>query len=726
MGIQKPTGIQRSALPLMLPTPSNSDIRDIFLQSQTGSGKTLSFLLPIIQDLLPLSSLSYIDRSIGTLAIIIAPTRELAKQISDVLEALLKMRLRAEGELEGSRMTRWIVSGLLIGGENRTHEKTRLRKGLPILVSTPGRLLDHIQNTASFNCAKCRWLVLDEADQLMDLGFEETITGILKGLDARRRLAIRAIEEGKSTEVGGWDWERPRRTVLCSATIRESVQKLAGTALVNPLMIKATSTDKEDEQQLVLRPTGETAASSTSLTPPSQLTQKYVVAPLKLRLVALVALLRTLIAQSTGATKIIVFLSCTDSVDFHFNLLGSAQMGAEGTAPESEEDDSDEEDEEESEEGGDEPKRKPTKLADDAVETKCPLLPDVSIFRLHGSLPTHTRMRALKGFAGGKDGKDKKKTTTESQPTPTSSILFCTSVAARGLDLPLVRAVVQYDLPTEGGATEYVHRIGRTARAGKGGEAWSIVAPSESEWAKWVVDKMVGEGVGLEDMKEKEREREKIDLRQVPIDSVLQSGFGGKGKEFEMRATEVQLAFERWVLRNSEVCFRPRPLSLLPQMLTHVLKLQNVGLARKAYLSHMRAYATHPSNEKHMFHIRHLHLGHLAKSFALREAPTKVNAASNSKSKSSKSTGSSKWAEVKARSESNKVNRAKAGKKGKQTNYDSDVDSDMDLAENEKRMKAVVRAQGRLSRKGGVMARTDTSEFQIMGTDYLEKLVSGR
>ncbi|KAJ3528350.1 hypothetical protein NMY22_g9454 [Coprinellus aureogranulatus] len=674
MGIQKPTGIQRSALPLMLPTANNSEIRDVFLQSQTGSGKTLSFLLPIIQDLLPLSSLSYIDRSIGTLAIIIAPTRELAKQISDVLEALLKMRLRAEtdanGESENSqRMTRWIVSGLLIGGENRTHEKTRLRKGLPILVSTPGRLLDHIQNTASFNCAKCRWLVLDEADQLMDLGFEETITGILKGLDARRRLAIRATEEGKSTE------------------------KLAGTALVNPLMIKATTTDKEDEQQLVLKPTGETSASSTALTPPSQLTQKYVVAPLKLRLVALVALLRTLIAQSTGATKIIVFLSCTDSVDFHFNLLGGAQMGAGDTAPESEEDeDSDEEDDDEDDSDEGKPKRKP-KLAEDAVETKCPLLPDVSIFRLHGSLPTHTRMRALKGFAGGKDNK-KKAASTEPQPAPTSSILFCTSVAARGLDLPLVRAVIQYDLPTEGGATEYVHRIGRTARAGKGGEAWSIVAPSEAEWANWVVDKMVGE--------QGEKEKGKIQLQQVPIDSVLQSGYGGKGKEYEMRATEVQLACERWVLRNSE----------------------NAGLARKAYLSHMRAYATHPSNEKHMFHIRHLHLGHLAKSFALREAPTKVNAASHSKSKS-KAAGASKWAEVKARSEANKANKAKAGGK-KKVKYDSDEDSDMDLGESEKRMKAVVRAQGRLSRKGGKMTRTDTSEFQIMGTDYLEKLVQGR
>ncbi|RXW25038.1 hypothetical protein EST38_g825 [Candolleomyces aberdarensis] len=702
MNIKRPTAIQRASLPLMLPTTIHSEARDVFLQSQTGSGKTMSYLLPIIQDLLPLSSQSYIDRSIGTLAIIIAPTRELAKQISDVVEALLKMRLRAENDVNGesensTRMTRWLVSGLLIGGATRTHEKAKLRKGIPILVSTPGRLLDHIQNTASFNVGKCQWLVLDEADQLMELGFEETITGILKGLEGRRRLAMNAVEEGKSTEVGGWDWDKPRRTVLCSATIRESVQKLAGTALVNPLMIKATEIDKDDTSipDLLSKSSLEQSnqASSTALTPPSQLSQKYVIAPLKLRLVALLALLRTLIAQgSGGGTKIIVFISCTDSVDFHWNLLGGAHMGSDGNAPESDEEgDSDEsegEDEDDSSDAGKKSKRRSQKkLSEDAVEAKCALLPDVTVYRLHGSLPTATRMRALKGFAGPKDGK---KVPAQSSSSSSSSVLLCTSVAARGLDLPLVKAVVQYDLPTEGGPTEYVHRIGRTARAGKGGEAWSIVAPSEAEWATWVVDKMQGE---------ESNNSKKVSLSPVPLETVLQNGFGGKGKEYEARATEVQLAFERWVLKNSK----------------------NAALARGAYLSHMRAYATHPSNEKHMFHIRHLHLGHLAKSFALREAPTKVNASMNAKTKGSQASSSTSKSKKRDAKGSSSKGGAKPSGKSKVT-YDSDSDYDQEA---EIRMKAVVRAQGRLSKKGGTMMRTDTSEFQVMDTNYLEKLVQG-
>lgn len=380
MGISKPTSIQKSALPTLLAGSVGSEERDVFIQAQTGSGKTLSFLLPIIQDLLPLSALSYIDRSIGTLAIIIAPTRELAQQISDVLEKLLQLRLRPKDEqgddtTSSTRLTRWLVSGVLTGGATRTHEKARLRKGIPILVSTPGRLLDHLQNTSSFNVGKCRWLVLDEADRLMDLGFEETVKDILQGLEGRRKLALAAVEKGNSIEVGGWDWERRRRTVLCSATIEESVQKLAGTTLRNPVVIKALTSRKPDEKG-----SAASGPDTAKFTPPSQLSQKYVVAPLKLRLVALVALLRDLMKDAAGrrVVKVIVFLSCTDSVDFHWQLLGGAAMDDES------EFNNESEDGEEDKETG----RKDT----DRILMESPLIPGTHIYRLHGSLSTPTRL----------------------------------------------------------------------------------------------------------------------------------------------------------------------------------------------------------------------------------------------------------------------------------------------------------------------------------------------
>ena len=357
----------------------------------------------------------------------------------------------------------------------------------------------------------------------MELGFEETITGIIKGLDGRRNLAVQAVKEGSTAEVGGWDWERRRRTILCSATIREDVQKLAGTTLVRPLMIKGNDSEIPAVATGVVPPTG-----PDNFTPPTQLSQKYVVVPLKLRLVALVALLRSLLSQANSrrGTKIIIFFSCTDSVDFHWRLLGDSTM-----------------DEEDREDGDDDDGSDDDIYSESTskVEAKSSLLPETSIFRLHGSLATPTRLASLKGFSA--------------LPNPTnkisispSSILLCTSVASRGLDLPLVRAVIQYDLPTEGGATEYVHRVGRTARAGKGGEAWSIVAPSELEWVKWVEGKMEGE-VKEEEVKEKRN----VKLISTSIESVLRRGFGGKESEYEGRATDVQLSFERWVLRRKEV-----------------------------------------------------------------------------------------------------------------------------------------------------------------------------
>ncbi len=557
MKMDRPTGIQRSALPYMLSSPLDIDrkpdsdeqvetLRDIFIQSQTGSGKTLAYLLPIVQTLLPLSRLSYIDRSIGTLAIILAPTRELAQQISKVLEQILSMSL-SSGEDE--HMTRWLVSGLLTGGSTKTHEKARLRKGVPILVSTPGRLLDHLQNTASFKCAKMLFLVLDEADRLMDLGFEETIIGIIKALDGRRRIEI-AAEKQMEEEGGGtmrWPfWVRGRRTVLCSATVDTKVERLSGVALRDPRVfrdtdeaVKANVTNKGTEVEMALQEANAvdiSMMSAAKFTPPSQLAQKYIITPTKLRLVTLVALLRSLVAVGEG-TKVIVFLSSTDSVDFHWKLLGGVRMGEQASAVNQAEVETSGAESTHEGNGGDGVHVPHSKVKaeikqpvpEDLVSLTSPLFPATTVHRLHGSLPLRTRLSSLAAF---------------STPSSNPSILLATSVASRGLDLPLVRAVVQYDLPTEGGANEYVHRVGRTARAGRGGEAWAFVTPSEVDWVGWVEGKMG------------KVEEKGVRLSQVGVEDVLKKGFGGRGYEYEARATDVQLAFERWVLAADQVSSR--------------------------------------------------------------------------------------------------------------------------------------------------------------------------
>ena len=127
----------------------------------------------------------------------------------------------------------------------------------------------------------------------------------------------------------------------------------------------------------------------------------------------------------------------------------------------------------------------------------------------------------------------------------------------------------------------------------------------------------------------------------------------------------------------------------------------------------MRAYATHPSDEKHMFHIRHLHLGHLAKAFALREAPTALTSKKGSKSKS------------KHKPATNGASSDRKSQKKRARNAD-DSDDDQDVADAEKRMEKVVRAQGRLTKKGGKMISSGTDEFQLAGGYDLEKLVAAR
>ncbi|CAG2190179.1 DBP7 [Mytilus edulis] len=175
-----------------------------------------------------------------------------------------------------------------------------------------------------------------------------------------------------------------------------------------------------------------------------------------------------------------------------------------------------------------------------------------------------------------------------------NGVLFCTDVAARGLDLPSIQWIVQYTTP--GGATDYIHRVGRTARAGKQGQSLLFLMPTESEYIP-ILNK---DNISLNEMEMKEVLKNlKSTVLQMSLDHSTKRSIPHTVEE---TATYLQMCFENYIFQN-----------------------KSFGeSAKKAFQSFVRAYSTYPSSLKHIFHIKNIHLGHLAKSFALREAPTSI------------------------------------------------------------------------------------------------------
>src|SRR5277367_3803805 len=288
--ITKPTQIQTLAIPHLLTPPHH----DTFLRAQTGSGKTLSFLLPILHHILSLPTPTrHYDRTSGLFALILVPTRELAKQTEHVLTTLTA----------GT----WVVPGWLLGRERKKAEKGRLRKGVNVLVATPGRLVDHLETTMAFDTSATRWVVLDEGDRLVDMGFLDTVGKVLRIVEGRVQHSLM-----KMRKEGVVETKLPGRLVkiLCSATLRGEEGLGALETIVNPVFLKAeteTALQAEDVDHVFT---------------PGELTQKTIILPAKLRLVTLTALV-ALLTQHAAPAKMIIFLSCTTSVDYHHQLLSS-------------------------------------------------------------------------------------------------------------------------------------------------------------------------------------------------------------------------------------------------------------------------------------------------------------------------------------------------------------------------------------------------------------------
>lgn len=564
LSISAPTGIQKAAIPLLL-----HDESDAFIQAQTGSGKTLAYVLPIVDRILKLSTeAAPIRRDSGLFAIIMAPTRELCKQIFVVLDSVLRCHPH-------------IVAGAVMGGEKKKSEKARLRKGMNILVATPGRLADHFSHTEVLDVSSVRWLVLDEGDRLMELGFEEDIKRILSRLDFRLKNPKGDVIKALPSK---------RISILCSATMRGDVQELGELSLKEAQHITADPSDTAEQT-----PGKDTGA--INFTVPAQLKQNYIVVPAKLRLVTLYALLKKNFSRCPEEMKMIVFFSCADSVDFHFHVLSrtdkkDTNSDEKGTTPSKPVSTASKPIIKTHRDHALAKANKQSIAAETPTSNPAPSISSahpVTVFRLHGSLSQAIRTSTLAAFSKCK----------------TPALLLCTDIASRGLDLPHVDRIIEFDPAFS--REEHLHRVGRTARAGRDGHASVFLMPGCEENYVEVL------------RAEREAAELGLNLKGLTVESVLKTSFVSasstvaeppskkrKSDEhpvWEQNATDFQLDTERWALEDAAI----------------------LESARRAFQSHIRAYATHVKDERNWFDIKALHLGHLAKAFGLRDKPSKVN-----------------------------------------------------------------------------------------------------
>ena len=462
----------------------------------------------------------------GTVCLIICPTRELASQTLIFVETL-------------TRGT-WLVGGCLSGGEKRKSEKARLRKGISILVATPGRLLDHLQKTEALLISlkgKLRYLVLDESDRLLDMGLGGQIEQIVQ--------RIRANQPGSGRNGITW------RSLLVSATVSSKEEKLATTLMGREQWVWARGGGGGEQQDLLVEST------------PRQLSQLHITVTAKLRLATLIAFLaqRVVLGERT-----VVFMSTCDGVDYHDALF----KAFDSILPSKNES-------EENQPG--------------IFGATCP------IFKLHGSVVHADRQAILLKFNSCK-----------------TALLLATDVAARGLNLSRVDWIVQYDPPCE--VADYAHRAGRAARAGQAGHALLFLLPSERQFLEVLELKGVKNMDALSVAHTLNRAAEICS--EVTAES--KAGFKNKGEAF---SAEVQRRLEDAVMQDDvqtkASCKPPARIKgqARPPEPCGVL----LELARKAFFAYVRAYPTKEKIVRHIFSSRALHVGHIARSFALKEPP---------------------------------------------------------------------------------------------------------
>lgn len=273
LNFHKLTHVQQKSIPAAL------EGKDLLIRSPTGSGKTLSYALPIVEKLQNIQP--RLTRSQGIHALVIVPTRELAVQTYELFVKLVKP-------------FQWIVPGYLSGGEKRKAEKSRLSKGITILISTPGRICDHLLHTESMKFDKIQVFALDEADRLLELGYENDVKKVVDTI-AEQNKDNRAIQK-----------------ILLSATLSSKVKKLAGLTLSDPVYVDNDSVDNINASMM-------DTETDDNIVIPTGIEQKYFMLPPKLRFVVLLSLIVQ--KMSRGSKKILIFFPTQNVVDYHYDIM---------------------------------------------------------------------------------------------------------------------------------------------------------------------------------------------------------------------------------------------------------------------------------------------------------------------------------------------------------------------------------------------------------------------
>ncbi|KAJ1733844.1 ATP-dependent rRNA helicase spb4 [Coemansia biformis] len=413
LGFESMTPVQEGTIPAFM---QNSDV---VVEAATGSGKTLAFVIPVLE-LLMRSTTRLAHSEVG--AVIISPTRELARQIFGVLEEIIK--------LGGLDYKPYLVIGGSSSATDTADELAQMKElGPDILVGTPGRLEDilcgrlkrgnktksgtitasgGIRGRPSASAQRLEVLVLDEADRLLDMGFEASLTAIFSALP------------------------RQRRTGLFSATMSEGLSQLMRAGLRNPVRVQV-------QVQVQGRHGAGDDGGISERRIPLTLSVKYLVCPPDRKLAQI---LRHI--QSNSAQKYIVYFSTCAAVDYFYKLLRRLLCPTAEIVP-----------------GGKQALRSERQRLARLFRVDY----SVSVHSLHGQMVQKKRQSTYSAFAA--------------LPSGEAGILLCTDVASRGLDIPDVDCIIQWDPPTD--PKSFAHRCGRTARAGRSGSALVFLNPGSEE-----------------------------------------------------------------------------------------------------------------------------------------------------------------------------------------------------------------------------------------------------